>query len=39
MAAILNLRPTFSSEVIPEAEYTRKIAMTISDILSFLSTL
>ena len=38
MAAILS--PTiFLPEVIPEAEYTRKIAMSISDILSLWSTL
>ena len=29
----------FLPEVIPEVEYTRKIAMSISDILSFWSTL
>ena len=39
MAAILSSRQTFLPEVIPEIEYTRKIAMSISDILSFLSTL
>ena len=30
---ILSLRQTFLLEVIPEVEYTRKIAMSISDIL------
>ena len=39
MAAILSSRKTFLSEVIPEVEYTRKIAISISDILSFWSTL
>ena len=39
MAAILSLRQFFLPEVIPEVEYTRKIAMRISDILSFSSTL
>ena len=39
MAAILSLQQTFLPEVIPEVEYTRKIAMSISDILSFWSTL
>ena len=39
MAAILSSRQTFLSEVIPEIEYTIKIAMSISDILSFWSTL
>ena len=39
MAAILFLQQTFLLEVIPEVEYTRKIAMSISDILSFWSTL
>ena len=34
MAAILSLRQTFFPEVIPEVEYTRKIAIGISDILS-----
>ena len=29
----------FLSEVMPEVEYTRKIAISISDILSFWSTL
>ena len=39
MAAIMSLQQTFLLEVIPEVEYTRKIAMSISDILSFWSTL
>ena len=39
MAAILSSQQTFLSEVIPEVEYTRKIAISISDILSFWSTL
>ena len=39
MAAILSLRQTFLLEVIPEVEYTKKIAMIISDILSFWSKL
>ena len=39
MSAILSSRQTFSPEVIPEGEYTRKIAISISDILSFWSTL
>ena len=39
MAAILSLQQTFLLEVIPEIEYTRKIAMSISDIMSFWSTL
>ena len=39
MAAILSLQQTFLLEVTPEVEYTRKIAMSISDILSFWSTL
>ena len=39
MAAILSLQQTFLLEVILEVEYTRKIAMSISDILSFWSTL
>ena len=37
MAAILSSQQTFLLEVIPEVEYTRKIAMSISDILSFWS--
>ena len=32
MAAILSSRQTFLSEVITEVEYTRKIAISISDI-------
>ena len=36
MVAISSLRQTFLLEVIPEVEYTRNIAMSISDILSFL---
>ena len=39
MAAILSLWQTFLLEVIPEVEYTRKIAMSISDILNVWSTL
>ena len=39
MAAIFSSRKTFLPEVIPEVEYTRKIAISISDILSFWSTL
>ena len=39
MAAILSSRQTFLPEIIPEVEYTRQIAMGISDILSFWSTL
>ena len=39
MAAILSSRQTFSPEIIPEVEYTKKIAMSISDILSFWSML
>ena len=39
MAAILSSRQTFLPEDILEGEYTRKIAMSISDILSFWSTL
>ena len=38
-AAILSSRQTFSPEVIPEVEYIKKIAMSISDILSFWSML
>ena len=34
MAAILSSRQIFLLEVIPEVEYTRKIAMSIYDILS-----
>ena len=39
MAAILSSRQTFLPEVKPEVEYVRKIAMSISDILSFWSML
>ena len=39
MAAILSSRQTFLPEAIPEVEYTRKIAISISDILSFWSML
>ena len=39
MAAISSSRQTFLPEVIPEVEYTRKIAISISDILNFWSTL
>ena len=39
MDAILSSRQTFSPEVIPKFEYARKIAISISDILSFWSTL
>ena len=39
MAAILSSRQTFLSAVIPEVEYTRKIAISISHILSFWSML
>ena len=39
MAAILSSRQTFLPKVIPEVGYTRKIAMSISDILSFWSML
>ena len=35
MAANLSSRQIFLPEVIPEVEYTRKIAMSISDILNF----
>ena len=38
MAAIMSSQQTFSAEVIPEVEYARKIAISISDILSFWST-
>ena len=34
MAAILSSRQTFLPKVIPEVEYTRKIAMSISKILA-----
>ena len=39
MPAILSSRQTFSPEVIPEVEYTKKIVIRISDILSFWSML
>ena len=39
MAANLSSQQTFLPEVVPEVEYTKKIAMSISDILSFWSTL
>ena len=39
MAAILSSWQTFLPEVIPEFEYTRKIAIRISDIFSFWSML
>ena len=39
MVAILISRQTFLPEVIREVKYTRKIAISISDILTFLSTL
>ena len=39
MAAILSLQQFFLPEIISEVEYTRKIAMSISDILSFWSML
>ena len=39
MAAILSSRQFFLPEVIPEVEYARKIAIIISDILSFWSKL
>ena len=39
MAAISSSWQTFLLEVIPEVEYTRKIAISISDIFSFLSML
>ena len=39
MAATLSSWQTFLSEIIPEVEYTRKEAISISDILSFWSTL
>ena len=38
MAAIFRSRQTFLPDVIPEVEYTRKIAVSISDISSFWST-
>ena len=39
IAAILRSRQTFLLEVIPEVEYTRKIANNIFEILSFWSML
>ena len=39
MAAILSSRQNFLPEIIPEVEYTKKIAMNISNIFSFWSTL
>ena len=39
MAAISSSRQTYLPEVIPEVEYNKKIAICISDILSFWSTL
>ena len=39
MAAILSPTNFFLPEIIPEVEYTRKIAMSISNILSFWSML
>ena len=39
MAAISISQQTFLLEVIPEVEYTRKKAISISDILSFWSML
>ena len=39
MDAILSSRKTFLPEVTLEVEYTKKIAMSISDILSFWSIL
>ena len=39
MAAILSSRQTFLREIIPEVEHTKKVAISISDILSFWSTL
>ena len=39
IVAILSSRQTFLPEVIPEVEYIRKIAMSISDILSVWSML
>ena len=39
MAAILSPTNFILPDVIPEVEYTRKIAMSISDILSFWSML
>ena len=39
MAAILSLWQTFLQEVIPEFDYTGKVAISISDISSFRSML
>ena len=39
MVAILSSWQTFLTEFIPEVEYTRQIAINISDILSFWSKL
>ena len=39
MAAVLISRQTILPEVIPEVEYTRKLAISFSDILNFWSTL
>ena len=39
MDAILSSQQFHLPEVIPEVEYTRKIAISISDILSFWTTL
>ena len=39
MAAILSSRQTLLPEIIPEVEYIRKIAMSISNILSLWSML
>ena len=39
MAAILSSQQTFLPEIVPEGEYTRNIALSISYILSFWSTL
>ena len=39
MAAILSSQKMFLPEVVPEVEYTRTIAISISDILSFWLTL
>ena len=39
MAAILRSQQTCLPELIPEAEYASKIVISISDILSFWSTL
>ena len=39
MAPIVSLQKFFTPEVIPEVEYTKKIAISISDILSCWLTL